>query len=166
MQRGRRARFEEESEVIVLLFLLFKIKDMDFRTDENKDGFAVPLRAAAEKGQRNIETATGENFGTSSRRKRVASMVTTNAGKISSVKMLAEFGADLNYISKDGTTPACKERNYDMVHLLLKAGANPNIGRDGNGRATLMLEISPSPEHVVDILLQYKSDTEIKNKEG
>ncbi|KAF3937098.1 Ankyrin-1 [Dactylella cylindrospora] len=88
--------------------------------------------------------------------------------KESMVKALLEFGADPNIMDEYGTTPLCKVEDLTVARLLLEAGALPNRGRDRSGRTPLLIatELRSTSGPMVKLLLAYKADLEIKDKDG
>lgn len=94
------------------------------------------------------------------------------------VKILIEKGADINAKNKIGTTTlmeafdlrmaytdtqAIAWRN-EIINLLLKSGANPNIGYDDGYRchSPLMYAVEVSSIEWVKLLLSYKADANLK----
>ena len=82
------------------------------------------------------------------------------------IQLLLEKGAEVNvdlYTGNSGRTTALgrasRGENTDMIHLLLKAGANPNSPAKGRfGRTALQEAAVMRRENVVDILLQAGAD--------
>ena len=60
---------------------------------------------------------------------------------------------------------ACSHGNIELVKMLLKAGANPNI-QNLKGHTSLMIAIEKSNVEIVSLLLTYDSDTLLTNADG
>ena len=74
------------------------------------------------------------------------------------VEYLLKRGADINYQDKNGITAllsACHWEEYDMAELLLKKGANPNIGSNSNNFYTtpLLSAMFKNNIQIVNLLL-------------
>ncbi len=78
---------------------------------------------------------------------------------------------DLN-ICLDDTTAlinAVENHNYEMVELLLKNGADPNIqteGRRSSRTTALIVAVQNNLEDIVELLLNYEADRDIENRRG
>ena len=95
-------------------------------------------------------------------------------GNFSKVEKLLQNGADINYKDFLGYSAlqfAVIRGHTVIVKLLLEKGANPNI-QDILGKTPLMYAIDFNTYYenkmvqIVNLLLQYGADTDIKNKNG
>ena len=91
------------------------------------------------------------------------------------VATLLEKGADPNRLLKEDTSSgkplqvAFMQRkiNYEIIELLLKKGANPNIpGIALDGGTLLHDAIIASDESLIDLLLDYGADPYLTNDNG
>jgi len=73
------------------------------------------------------------------------------------VKLLLEFGADVNTRREDGVTPlgtAYETRNFGLMKFLLANGANPNTD-DKTGKPLLLAAASEGRTPVVELLINH-----------
>ncbi|WP_234109291.1 ankyrin repeat domain-containing protein [Chryseobacterium sp. R2A-55] len=82
-------------------------------------------------------------------------------------RFLMDNGADVNYLSDEGTALAaiCINFNQDLLKLLLKHGADPNIA-DANGTTPLIWAVKRGNESLTKTLLQAKADKNHKDQLG
>jgi ankyrin repeat protein len=82
-------------------------------------------------------------------------------------EFLISIKANLNYESDNGTAlMACVvKNNRNLVDLLLKNGANPNL-TDANGITALMLAVQFNNTEMVKQLLAANANKELKSKEN
>ena len=84
------------------------------------------------------------------------------------VKVLLEFGADVNYKTEEGITAlgrASVSGDSKSVRLLLEHGADVNV-RDNEGWTPLMIASNLGNKEVVKVLLEAGADVNIKNNEN
>ena len=88
---------------------------------------------------------------------------------LSKVKQLLSEGAEPNTQDNNGWTPlheAAQRAHYDLVHLLLENGANPNVpGGDENATPLHDAAENGSPD-VVQLLIQMGADKTARNASG
>ena len=96
-------------------------------------------------------------------------------GDMSAVEELIDRGYDVNTYDKWGWTPllwACHYSRYDIVHILLEKGANPNLssrsdyGYIPEGSSPLMLAVYHGEVMSVKDLLSFSADKTIRNSQG
>ncbi|MCJ1333093.1 Ankyrin repeat domain-containing protein 44 [Thelotrema lepadinum] len=149
-------------------------------------GLIAPLREAAQKGHeevvrlllgRMLELAMaseeGEGREETSRRKIGSGLrwvgwrdLWVREGKEGTVRALLEFGADPNSMNESGLMPLCETNSTTLSHQLLEAGALPDLGRDYYDDTALIMAAKSGKSEMARLLLEYKADTEIKNKDG
>lgn len=99
-----------------------------------------------------------------------------NKKHMPTAKLLLEYGADPNYKSRFQVSLlhlAIRQNNYNLVALLLEAGANIEI-QDSRGNTPLMMEVQYFQRHrnqfgkmnldIINKLLEYGAKTDVKNK--
>ena len=82
-------------------------------------------------------------------------------GSLSTVRMLLERGADVNFQDSSSRTAsytplmyACLAKDFDKVYTLIENGANPSI-RDQNGSTALIHASRRGGERIMSLLLQH-----------
>ncbi|WP_447951909.1 ankyrin repeat domain-containing protein [Chryseobacterium koreense] len=82
-------------------------------------------------------------------------------------RFLMDKGADVNYVSNEGTAMAALCINYqqDLLELLLKHGADPNIA-DSGGTTPLIWAVKRGNEALTKTLLQAKADKNHQDQLG
>lgn len=87
---------------------------------------------------------------------------------IAQIKSLIAGGADVNY--KENGRPiigwAAQNGNAEVVSLLLKGGADPNIADEGVGHTALMRATETHQFETIDVILKAKADPNIKAHDG
>lgn len=78
------------------------------------------------------------------------------------VKLLIEFGCDINLGLSTALHLACKKKYSNMVELLLKNGAD-KLKLDNEGRTPIMLAIMQDNYYITTILLKYHNTPEKLN---
>lgn len=102
---------------------------------------------------------------------RTAIFAAINNDRIANARVLLDAGADVNVRSTDtGDTPLTGSLYYrgdasDIVNLLLRRGANPNIG-NSFGRTPLLLATFGQPISVLEALLQAGANVNAKANNG
>jgi ankyrin repeat protein len=84
------------------------------------------------------------------------------------LKLLLEYGMDVNAQDKHGNTPlhwAQLRDNEPMVRLLLKYGADVNA-QNNYGNRPLYLAINAGKKSTVSLLLKYGADVNVQNEYG
>ena len=97
-----------------------------------------------------------------------ALIIAALCGHISNVKILLEYGAEINANDYDGTTALICASIYDnieIVKLLLNAGADIDK-QDNQGDTALILAASNNNRETVEILLDYGADEFILNDDN
>ncbi|WP_304343010.1 ankyrin repeat domain-containing protein [Chryseobacterium koreense] len=82
-------------------------------------------------------------------------------------RFLVDKGANVNYLSDEGTALAalCINYNENLLELLLKHGADPNIP-DATGTTPLIWAVKRGNEALTKSLLQSKADKNHKDELG
>lgn len=88
-------------------------------------------------------------------------------GNVEVVKFLIENVKDVNYKSQEGTALAglSVKYNKDLVMLLLKRNADPNIP-DATGSTPLFWAVKFGNKELIELLLKHKADKSIKDSMG
>ncbi|MEY8761301.1 ankyrin repeat domain-containing protein [Chryseobacterium tongliaoense] len=88
-------------------------------------------------------------------------------GNVEVAKFLIDNVKDVNYKSQEGTALAglSVKYNKDLVELLLKRKADPNIA-DATGSTPLFWAVKFGNKELVELLLRYKADKSIKDSMG
>lgn len=109
-------------------------------------------------------------------------------------KLIKNNDVDVNTCFSDGSTPLHRAKNYKLVELLLKTGANPNLinsryqtplhfsdfhkaklllaygadvnAKDIHGRSTLLTHLSNRDKATVKLLIKAGADLEAKDNQG
>ncbi|MFD2892855.1 ankyrin repeat domain-containing protein [Flavobacterium chuncheonense] len=83
------------------------------------------------------------------------------------IDFLLENGADLNYVSQEGTAlmAVTVKGNIQLVDLLLQKGANPNL-TNANGITALMYAVQFNNSEIVKKLLDNGADKNILTDSG
>ncbi len=96
-------------------------------------------------------------------------MIAACGGYSKIVKMLIDFGADINCKDKQGgsalTSAYDYDENVDIVQMLINAGADVNA-IDEFGLTPLMSAVDKGYRKIIVILLDAKADTDIKDEDG
>ena len=87
-------------------------------------------------------------------------------GDFRAVDILLRFKADTNlYNEYSAIQKAVEQDHYPMARALIKSGANPNLGIDGevcNGQLVLDIAYRSASERVIDLLLDNRGLTELE----
>jgi uncharacterized protein len=88
-------------------------------------------------------------------------------GNIEVAMFLIEHVKQIDAISKEGTalTACVFKGEFALAEKLLQKGANPNMA-DETGITCLMMAIQVEKIELVKLLLQYKADKTLKDKQG
>jgi len=94
----------------------------------------------------------------------------TNAidhNNIECIKLLLKYNVDVNLKNIYQETPLIYSYKYypESIKLLLEHNANPNIC-NYNGSTILMMAVADNNNSIVELLLKYKVDINIKNNYG
>lgn len=84
-------------------------------------------------------------------------------------KLLINAGANLNLFDKQHNTVliyACKNKNYELVYSLIKAGVNINNMDRKNNYTALHIACQMSTYKIVNILLKSGANVNVQTKEG
>lgn len=96
-------------------------------------------------------------------------MTCIQSNQLAIMKMLIDFGADLNAISQKGNRTALLHavqlRRIEMVRLLLEAEADPNIVQF-DGKSALHIAIQLMSIQIVDLLLLHRANILLKDNQN
>lgn len=90
-------------------------------------------------------------------------------GDTSALKLLHDFGGDLNGINMSGYSPlwlAVMHSHESATAVLLNMGANPNPRTERTGMTPLMSAAVSGKENLVRLLLAHRADKRLVDKEG
>lgn len=91
------------------------------------------------------------------------------ANDVSAVKQTLQLRFDINEKSEQGLYPihvaSKKAAKDEILELLLKAGANPNL-QDSNGQTALHLALMENSTHKVELLLKAQANPSIADHRG
>ncbi len=90
---------------------------------------------------------------------------------IHTAKSLLKNGANpniynFNEISKTPLIIATEKKNLKLVELLLENGGNPNLQIHSNGNTCCHIAAYNNNKEILDILIKYNGDVNIKNNYG
>lgn len=91
--------------------------------------------------------------------------IAADSNNLEMAKLLLENGADANQIAHHGLTPLSQAETSEMIELLLKHGANPNIP-DKDGDLPIVARISNRDLASTLALYRGGTDMERKNNSG
>ncbi len=98
----------------------------------------------------------------------IISNIKNDKNQIDKIKLLLQYGADVNSKTIAGITPlmtAVFIGKIDIINILINSGANINdIGNDG--KSALFLAVIANNKAIVECLLKYNANTNLIDKDN